>query len=90
MISNLRGHKHSCFWRNCPCSECTIVSERQRVTAARIALYRQFNVKKPVMVNNVHSTPEEDQASTSAVQEFDQSMHERTGEFSAGRSDERG
>ena len=40
MVSDLKGHKHRCPWRECTCNECLIVAEKQRVTAARIALYR--------------------------------------------------
>lgn len=40
ILSDLRGHKHQCRFRDCQCTECRIVAERQRITAARIALYR--------------------------------------------------
>lgn len=41
MISDLRGHKHKCYWRDCTCRKCLISSDRQRATADRIALFRQ-------------------------------------------------
>jgi len=41
VISDLRGHKHKCFWRDCTCTKCLISSDRQRATADRIALFRQ-------------------------------------------------
>ena len=41
IISDLRGHKHKCFWRDCTCTKCLISSDRQRATADRIALFRQ-------------------------------------------------
>ena len=41
VINDLRGHKHKCPWKECTCDKCLIVAEKQRVTAARIALYRQ-------------------------------------------------
>ena len=41
IISDLRGHKHNCFWRDCSCAKCLISSDRQRATADRIALFRQ-------------------------------------------------
>eukprot|EP00794_Sanderia_malayensis_P004757 gene4757-5383_t len=40
VVSELKGHKHRCPWKECTCNECLIVAEKQRVTAARIALYR--------------------------------------------------
>ena len=41
VISDLRGHKHKCYWRDCTCTKCLISSDRQRATADRIALFRQ-------------------------------------------------
>ncbi|XP_066929306.1 doublesex and mab-3 related transcription factor 1-like [Clytia hemisphaerica] len=41
VISDLRGHKHKCYWRDCSCTKCLISSDRQRATADRIALFRQ-------------------------------------------------
>ena len=37
----LKGHKHYCPWKNCPCEKCQAVLERQRITAARVASLRQ-------------------------------------------------
>ena len=58
VLSDLRGHKHQCVWRDCSCSKCELVSERQRITAARIALYRQLKIEEPVMVNGSYRMPE--------------------------------
>lgn len=41
MVNSLKGHKHFCQWKNCNCSRCQVVVERQRITASRVASLRQ-------------------------------------------------
>eukprot|EP00794_Sanderia_malayensis_P009053 gene9053-10020_t len=41
VVNILKGHKHYCPWKNCPCEKCQAVLERQRITAARVASLRQ-------------------------------------------------
>jgi hypothetical protein len=80
VLSDLRGHKHQCVWRDCSCSKCELVSERQRITAARIALYRQLKLDEPGMANGSSRTSEESPQGSSEAREFQQwNSYDRSG-----------
>ena len=52
ILSDLRGHKHQCRFKDCTCMDCRTVAERQRLTAARIALFRQQKGNEGDMIVN--------------------------------------
>ena len=52
ILSELRWRKHQCRFKDCACMDCRTVAERQRLTAARIALFLQRKGNEAVMIVN--------------------------------------
>lgn len=79
ILSDLRGHKHQCRFKDCSCMDCRTVAERQRLTAARIALFRQQKGNEGDMIVN---SPEFEQMEASLLNGWMNGEHEhRDGKF---------
>ncbi|XP_057303676.1 doublesex- and mab-3-related transcription factor A2-like isoform X1 [Hydractinia symbiolongicarpus] len=55
VVNGLKGHKHYCPWRNCYCTQCQNVVERQRITASRVAALRQQRKLSETYRKEIHS-----------------------------------
>lgn len=53
IFNSLKGHKRTCQFKNCTCSKCILICERQKIMAAQIALRRQQNLEDQVKLENM-------------------------------------
>lgn len=54
-ISELRGHKKHCTYKNCRCAKCVLIFERQRIMAAQVSCPRFININCGVNVGSVEN-----------------------------------